>query len=304
MITDIEEYLAQKIITEATRITYASILRRFGTWLDQSDLVFEALKTSDVLRFVKEWGLGSSAGYQAICAVRDYAKWKYGSNHPATKARIKRLESAPQRTLNSQQIVRLMEIVAGETDRKIRDRAILCLLLDTGLRESEACRLRLEDTNLEERTLTVLCKGGKYGRGVFSQRTVEAIEKWLTVRAKFVKPGVKTLFISVGGIKQGTTLTASGLRMIFKHLAVQVGFRVSPHDMRRSFACLMTENGAPTELVRRAGRWSSITMVQLYTRNVSPEAIRKYLPLNDPSEAEKPKPPRSTQADKWYEEYQ
>lgn len=283
MLPDIDEFLSQKIISEATRETYVSILTRFGRWLDRSKLSFESLKTADVLRFVKEWGLGTSAGYQAVCAIRGYAAWKYGQNHPATKARVKRLESPPQRTLTAVQVEHLLKINSTSSNRAIRDFAVISLLVDSGLRESELCRLRLDQVDLEAKTLSVLGKGGKWGNAMYTERTVHAIQTWLDVRSRFVKEGVKTLFCSVGGNLRGQPLTPSGMRVIFRYISKRAGFTVSPHDLRRSFATLATERGAPTELVRRAGRWSSVEMVRIYTRQANVQAMRKYLPLYNES---------------------
>lgn len=49
-----------------------------------------------------------------------------------------------------------------------RNKALVVLLADSGLRISETLRLRIEDVHLGERTLLVRCgKGGKDGTGFF-----------------------------------------------------------------------------------------------------------------------------------------
>jgi integrase len=66
---------------------------------------------------------------------------------------------------------------------------------------------------------------------------------------------------------------------IFKAWSRKIGFRISPHDLRSSFATLSTIYGAPSRTVQLAGRWSSIEMVEHYTGNLRLEAIRAYLPM-------------------------
>lgn len=159
--------------------------------------------------------------------------------------------------------------------------AIIRLLLDTGLRKSEVCRLQLDDTDLEKCTLQVQIKGGRWGTGVFTEETRDYIEDWLGLRSYIAQKDVSVLFTSVGGTRPGTQITPDGMSAIFGRISRQAGFKLSPHDLRRTMACELTKKGAPTELVRKAGRWSSFSMVQIYTQQVPVETIRDYLPRHD-----------------------
>ncbi len=75
-------------------------------------------------------------------------------------------------------------------------------------------------------------------------------------------------------------LTPCGLRCVFRNLGAAAGLaKFSPHDLRRTFATLATERGAPSRLVQEGGRWSDIQMVERYTRTVQLSYLAKFLPM-------------------------
>ncbi len=64
-----------------------------------------------------------------------------------------------------------------------RNRALVSLLSDSGLRISEALRLRIEDVRFAERTLTIRGgKGAKDGIGHFGAETAHTLRSWINSR--------------------------------------------------------------------------------------------------------------------------
>jgi len=70
------------------------------------------------------------------------------------------------------------------------------------------------------------------------------------------------------------------LQGMVKRWGLGIGIKLSPHDLRRSFATLSTLFGAPSRVVQVAGRWSTIEMVERYTREIDQSAIEPYLPVS------------------------
>jgi site-specific recombinase XerC len=67
-----------------------------------------------------------------------------------------------------------------------RNKAPIALLSDSGLRISEALRLRVEDVRFGERTISVISgKGAKDGIGFFGAETAQMLRSWLAVRHVF-----------------------------------------------------------------------------------------------------------------------
>lgn len=274
-----DRYLLESAFSENTRASYGRVLRSVGKWLDAEHLDPAELRPWDVLCFldIHEWS--SATRYHCWQALKGFLRWRYGEHHPALKLKVRRPVSSPQKTLSTNELLRLFASIDSRTTLGRRDRALLMLMLDNGLRASEVCRLELQYLDLEKRLLDVLAKGARWRRAVFSCATGDAIARWLTVRKAIAGTGVMTVFVSVGGIRPGTPLTRAGLRSIFRSLGRKSDIpRLSPHVMRRTFATLAIARGASTRLVQAAAGWSSVRMVERYTQALQPEDFDGYFP--------------------------
>lgn len=236
----------------------------------------EHLTAPELRKYIEGQGWGGSQQWIALCAIRGFVRWKFGEMHPALLLRMKRERAGPQRTLKADQVARLLESFETLTTKGKRDLAMCTLMLDTGLRLAEVCRLQLQHLDLADRSLSVLIKGGRWGDAVFSTYTASWIQEWLGLRAEIVKPGVRQVFVS---LQSGDGLSRDYVRVLVRRWGERVGIKLSPHDLRRTFATLATRNGAPTRVVQVAGRWSSIDMVERYTRALEAEDFEQYSPV-------------------------
>lgn len=191
----------------------------------------------------------------------------------------------PVRTTRSLTAEEANQLLASfDTSRLIglRDMAMVSLMLDTGLRAAEVCRLTIEDLHLPTRRLAVLAKGGVVRRAKFSAPVGNYLGWWLDARAawRLVAPRERAVFLSLNGSGQGQGLTTDGLRAIFKAIARRAGLpALSPHDLRRSFATIALRYGAPTRLVQVAGGWLNINQLEAYSRDLGlDDFVDNYAP--------------------------
>ena len=128
---------------------------------------------------------GGPANLQAnmVCFWSWYCA-EFGTDSPM--ARIKRprevLPDVP--VLSDEQIGALMDATAGAGAEQVRNRAIILLLLDSGLRRMEVSRLDCSDLDLEAGTIRVRCgKGGKARTALIGTTTAQALWRYLRTRA-------------------------------------------------------------------------------------------------------------------------
>jgi integrase len=267
-----EEYLASNgYWAGETRDRYRRAIKLFIDELGDR----KELKASELGQWLDSHPWGSSARYINFNAVKGYIRWRWGERHPALKLKIKRKDSGPQRTLNAEQVKKLLSHFNTSTLKGKRDLAMACLMLDTGLRCSEITNIEIKYVDVEKKFLNVIIKGGKWGKAVFSTYTARELIEWIIVRT-----GEKWLFTSIGGNTPGRKLTRSGLQRIIMYWGIEseIG-SLSPHDFRRTFATLAIKAGAPSRVVQVAGRWSSIELVERYTRVLEAESIEPYSPV-------------------------
>lgn len=240
--------------------------------------------TAHLLAFLtvrREAGNGNSVLKQIICAFRSFFAYAVGEAHsPAVALKYPKIHRRKQRTLDAEAALNVLASLDTSTPYGARDLAIITLMLDTGLRASEVCRLQLAKVNLETRHLRVIVKGGDEEEAYFSRATAGNMARWLSARADHARPKIETFFISLGGTKAGSPLTRAGLQSLFRHLGRKAGLEAfSPHDLRRTFATLALREGASTRIVQAAGRWGDVSMVELYTSDITAADIDRYSPV-------------------------
>lgn len=135
----------------------------------------------------------------------------------------------------------LAETERKDTRKAVRDRAILRLLHDLGLRRGELVSLNMVDVDLQTGTIEVTGKGRlQKTRLSLPKPTSEALSDWVKARGTEDGP----LFTNVDRAGQGTgRLTGTAIYKIVRALGHKVGVETRPHGLRHL---------AVTEAVRAA----------------------------------------------------
>lgn len=269
----IEEYLLalrQEGKSRATIRNYGWHLHRLAQWMAAQKVVSLAGVSRLLLR---RWGAGLRDDWQpatvklAVVAVRSFFRWccaeGWLEDDVGQVLKVPHVPKKVQRTLTPDEVQRLLDSCDDSLSGR-RDKALISLLVDSGLRASEVCRLRVEDVDLEAGVLVVRVKGGDERFGFIGVITVRRIRDWLEVRPS----GGTALFVNFGVKKvAGQPMTGGGLRQALRRRGQKAGVTgVCPHAFRRSFACISVAAGASSRVVQLAGRWSNIEMVERYTQ--------------------------------------
>ncbi|MBW8034855.1 MAG: tyrosine-type recombinase/integrase [Planctomycetes bacterium] len=272
------KFIRTSVYSPTTAKHYTWSLKRLARYLAHHRFHFEDLTGEMFLGFLDEqnWGLAMRA--QAHTGARAFVKALFGSDHPFMELRVRTPKPRPQRTLTQDEITKLLAGQDLDTPKGMRDRALISLLIDTGLRAAEVCSLELGHLDVEKCFLQVKIKGGRWGGAVFSNDTAENLLDWLALRSEYALPTIKTVFVGIGGLTPGKQFTVSGLRSVWRRMSKKLGVKhFSTHAFRRSFATLTTQRGAPTRTVQIAGRWKDIRQVERYTQELPQTAILPYL---------------------------
>lgn len=263
-------------VADETGRSYVYHVERFRGWLGRD---LDGVTREELLAYAaglrERWAPATVKG--AVCALRSYYGFRFGERSPARGVPLPKLPQKKQRCPSAQDLLKVLAGCDTMTRKGRRDLGLLYVMLDTGLRASEICRLRCADVDLGARRLVVRVKGGDDGVGVFGIVTANALLGWLADRPAVARAGVDNLFVSVGGLTPGRALCRDGLRAVFRRLGTAAGLAgFSPHDLRRAFCVGMLRRGAPLELVRRAGRWSNFQIMQRYADDLSAADVAGY----------------------------
>ncbi len=164
----------------------------------------------------------------------------------------------------TQEQIQALLAACGETTAPERNRAIILMLLDTGLRVSELCSLRRADVKANTTEITVIGKGGKE-RSVYLGKTARRALRLYLVKTGRVEDD-QPLFLAEGGYgREG--LTPQGIRFLMKDLQGKSGVegvRVSPHTLRHSFAISFLRAGGNLFELQRLMGHSDLAVLRKY----------------------------------------
>jgi len=138
-----------------------------------------------------------------------------------------------------------LDILTNHCHRE-RDKALLSFLWYSGVRVSEAARVRAKDFDWEEEVVIVLGKGNRYRKALAGNGIVK---DWFSEHDSF-------------------GLTSEGIQTVLKILSRETDIRCNPHSFRRGFAVPLVKSGLSTRVVQTLGGWESIAMVERYTKSL------------------------------------
>lgn len=146
----------------------------------------------------------------------------------------------------------------GSSDR---NRAIVLMLLDTGLRASELCSLRAGNVDLKNRCVKVLGKMSKERIIPFSPQTGQAIWKYLAGKEK--SEGVASAYLFTTA--SGRPMKRDDLLKLVMRAGDRAGvLNVHPHRFRHTFAINFLRNGGNIYALQNIMGHSTLEMVRRY----------------------------------------
>jgi integrase/recombinase XerD len=213
----------------------------------------------------------------AWCAVRSFCKWCAAEGLSAARPDMviqRPTYVAPEvAPFTSDELVALLAAAeytatATTTDRTAfrmrrhtaaRDRALILVLLDTGLRVSELARLQVADVAMSTGEVTVTpYQAGRKSRGrhvYLGKSTRRALWRYVAGRTE------GSLFTNI----DGAAMTRNSIRLMLSHLGKRAGVpHTHPHRFRHTFAIEYLRNGGDVFTLQRLLGHSSLDMVRRY----------------------------------------
>jgi integrase/recombinase XerD len=167
--------------------------------------------------------------------------------------------------LAADDVVRVLDAPPADDPAGIRDRALLELLYDCGLRVSELTGLDLDRVDLEKLQVRVIGKGDRERRVPMTEEARERLHRYLGgPRAAWTaKRPTPAVFVS----QHGKRLARESVYRLVRGWAQAAGLteNVTPHTFRHSFATHLLEGGADLRVVQTLLGHASISTTQLYT---------------------------------------
>lgn len=153
----------------------------------------------------------------------------------------------------------LNEKTSENVEIELRNKLIIHLLLDTGVRVSELVNIKVRDIDVEERIIKVFGKGSKERFVFFTSKTKELLINYFIKRKE--KAITDNLLINYKGEK----LTERSVQKIIKLVGEKIGLDIHPHLLRHTFATDLLNKGADIRMIQELLGHENLDTTQIYT---------------------------------------
>ena len=204
-------------------------------------------------------------------AVRAFFAWAAEAgevnDNPARSIRMHRLPRKLPVFLTTAEKKRLLKELKGRTDfSTLRDRAMIEVLLGTGIRLGELAALDMDDIDLDAKHLRVRAKGNVPQVKFIKTDLRTLLRRYLAERRRHGRPEMEALFLSNRDGRLCQRQIANRLSHWLRRAGIEK--ELTPHGLRHTFATHLY--GATNDLlvVQRALGHRDVSTTQIYTHLV------------------------------------
>ena len=270
-----------------TQKAYSEAVRQFDAFLGDRGMprAVGSIRREHVESFIEDQlaRLRPASAANRYRSLQQFFRWLVDEGElkdsPMAKMRPPAVPEEPPTVLTDENLAALWKVTSGTSFDDRRDRAILRLLLDGGIRRAELAGLRLEDVDRDQDVVLVLGKGRRPRAVPYDREAARDLDRYID-RARKDHPHADEPWLWLG--KKGR-LTETGIAQLLRRRGQEAGLDgLHPHLFRHTWAHQQLAAGMQeTDLMRIAG-WKSRQMVARYGASAGHErAIAAYRAIRD-----------------------
>ena len=248
---------------------YTITFKKFQAYLKGTDPSFDEITVTMVRKFLSVQNVSNKTLLNYHIGLSALWTWAVNeelvSDHLIQRIQRPKPEKPDIIPYSEEDIRAILAIAKGESRRRgalalaERHVAMILILLDTGIRATELCELKINDVDLQNNRLAVWGKGAKERSIPFSANTGKAIWRWLTQRPKDSIGDY--LFITF----KGNPLTRHQLLDRMQSIGKRAGVKnITSHRFRHTFAINYLRNGGDIHSLKRILGHSTLQMAETY----------------------------------------
>lgn len=274
-LADLVRFLDNEKVDHVERLTL-DILKEY-----QEDLSFRVSNRGKLL--------SQRTQGQLLGVVKGFTKYLKESDYlvhdPGEKIKLPRKpKRLPKIILNDVEVRKMMNAPDTHTNRGYRNRIILELLYDTGIRRAEVANITLPDIDLDGGYILIHGKGNKERVVPLSERVCNLVRNYIiAIRPTFLQGNdLKYLILN----RWGKKMDANGVWAVVKRCVTlsKIKKNITTHTFRHTCATHMLQHGAPVRHVQELLGHESLESTQIYT-HVTINDLKKIHAKYHPSES-------------------
>lgn len=264
----------EKRYSPKTLSSYAGDLEEFVIFYESENGHTDLSKAErmDLRLFLMELnnrGLSERSINRKLSALKTFYRYllKVGEIQTSPAAQLQTLKhyNEVQLPLSEEEMEKLFELesVFGDDFAGVRDRLIMEMFYQTGIRRAELIGLKCRDVDFEQKQLKVLGKRNKERIIPLGDGLLGLISKYLTQRDLQFPDAGDVFFLTEKGKALYDKLVYNIVNLYLGHVSTKS--KKSPHTLRHSFATHLLNRGADLSVIKELLGHSSLAATQVYT---------------------------------------
>lgn len=207
---------------------------------------------------------------------------EYISINPVTKVAFQKEEKVIIETFTTDEVRRMLAVYGYTNFLDARNKCIMMMLFDTGIRNFELCEIKCAD--IRERTILIHGKGDKQRLVPISPALRKSMLKYEAKREKYIKERYQAEYYFLS--QKGRKLTIETIERVVRdcgraaHVNEQI--RCSPHTCRHTFAQMNIKNGLDVYSLSRILGHENISITKRYLQSMKDDDILDMAVLASP----------------------
>ena len=239
------------------------------------DMIRNYLKYLDSLKYKK------NSISKNLSSLRSYYKFlteeKVVLNNPFKNISNPKKDKKLPDFLNYEEINKLFDSADTTTPLGLRNRCILELLYDTGIRVSELVNLKINDIEFDKKAINILGKGKKERIVYYGDYLQEVLDKYINDSRKYLLNNKLSEYLILNN--NGSKITTRGVEYIIDKMVNEAAIKhkISPHVLRHTFATHMLNGGADIKSIQQLLGHESLSTTGIYTHITNDVLRQEYL---------------------------
>lgn len=239
------------------------------------DMIRNYLKYLDSLKYKK------NSISKNLSSLRSYYKFlteeKVILNNPFKNISNPKKDKKLPDFLNYEEINKLFDSADTTTPLGLRNRCILELLYDTGIRVSELVNLKINDIEFDKKIINILGKGKKERIVYYGDYLQEVLDKYINDSRKYLLNNKLSEYLILNN--NGSKITTRGVEYIIDKMVNEAAIKhkISPHVLRHTFATHMLNGGADIKSIQQLLGHESLSTTGIYTHITNDVLRQEYL---------------------------
>lgn len=245
---------------------YMGIINRFADFIKEKKI--ENIGLDDIIKFSKSRAVSDTTIQLEMRVLRQLFLYleKINKEAPFDPELIpiqNNVESKSYKPVTEQEFKDMLDRADQDEYRfAIRNKLIMRLLYDTGVRVSELVRLEVSDLDMDNQSGRIVCKKNNSPKPlVWSDNTQELIEQYMPLRDRIAKD-TDVLILSFSPQNKGESVSKRTIENVVKKYRSHDD--IVPHSFRHSLGVRCAEKGYNMNTIKKIMGHKSLSSTEIY----------------------------------------